>query len=339
MKDLISVVIPMYNAQGYIAKLLKCLKEQTYTNLEIVIVNDGSTDNSLQVVQECAKEDSRIKIISTPNGGVSKARNTCLENVTGDYITFLDADDYIELDMYEKLLAKLKEKDVDVVRCNYVKENENGEFIENGDMLDFTDKVLAQEDIRGKLLEYIFQNKIPTYTPLIFAKAECIKNKLTFNTNIRMMEDLLFCLELFFSIDKMYMYDFKTYHYVVNSSSSSKSRKNIIRNFNSTVEVVSILIDLFKKEKISDDILLDVYSVYSGMIAKYMLRIVKEDDEYKITKEQMNELLSQDKVKAITSKADYTRFNEYIAKAGKYIQLEDYDNLYDYGEKIREIPI
>ncbi len=129
MDDMISVIIPMYNTQNFIGKLLNCLKNQTYKNLEIIVVNDGSTDNSLKIVGEFSREDKRIKLISTANGGVSKARNIGIANATGKYITFLDSDDYVEPDTYEKVIKKLIEVGTDAIRFNYVKEKETSEVI------------------------------------------------------------------------------------------------------------------------------------------------------------------------------------------------------------------
>lgn len=339
MQNLISIVIPMYNAQDYIVKLLECLRKQTYKNLEVIVVNDGSTDNSLELVKECAKKDKRIKIISIPNGGVSNARNIGIENTTGEYITFLDADDYIEYNMYEKILLKLEEKNVDVIRSNFIKEDVDGNLIANGNMMDLSDTILDENIVIEKLLAYIFDNLIPTYTPLIFAKAELIREKMRFRTDIHMMEDLIFCLELFFSSSKIYFYDFKCYHYVYNMSSSSKSRKNLMRNFNDTLKVVKILKDFLKDKNIDKTLLSKIYHIYSTMIVKYTLRTFQKDDEYRISKEKMIELLENVEVRNIIKKVEFIEDNEYIKTAGNYIKNKDYDNLYNYAIKISSINV
>lgn len=336
---LISIVIPMYNAQNYIVKLLECLRNQTYKNLEIVIINDGSTDNSLQLVNECIKKDNRIKVISIPNGGVSNARNLGIENTTGEYITFLDADDYIEYDMYEKIMQKINDENVDIIRSNFVKEDTNGNLMSTGEILDLSNKVLDNSLIKEKLLPYIFDNLIPTYTPLIFAKSELIKNKLKFRTDIHMMEDLIFCLELFFSVSKIYFYDFKCYHYVYNMSSSSKTRKNLMRNFNDTIKVVSILEEFLNKQEIDNILFSKIYHIYSTMIVKYILRTFQKNDEYTISKGKMIELLEDPRVRSIISRAEFIEDNEYIKTAGNYIKEKAYDKLYDYAIKVSNINI
>ena len=104
----ISVLVPIYNAEKYIEKCLDSIVNQTYENIEIVLIEDGSTDNSLEIIKEYSKQDKRIKIISIKNNGVADARNKALENATGDYVTFVDSDDYVEKDYVETLYTNLK---------------------------------------------------------------------------------------------------------------------------------------------------------------------------------------------------------------------------------------
>ncbi len=115
--DLISVIVPVYNVEDYLRECLDSIISQTYTNLEIILVDDGSPDGSGTICDEYAKKDSRIKVIHQQNSGVSVARNTGLKAVTGDYIGFVDSDDYIEPNMYEELHRCLIENDADMSVC------------------------------------------------------------------------------------------------------------------------------------------------------------------------------------------------------------------------------
>lgn len=110
----ITVIVPMYNTEEYIERCIRSIMHQTYENLEIIIVDDGSTDGSLNICQNLEKEDSRIKIISQPNGGVANARNTGLNHSTGEFIGFVDSDDYLEENMYEKLMKYIKTYEADL---------------------------------------------------------------------------------------------------------------------------------------------------------------------------------------------------------------------------------
>lgn len=116
--SLISIIVPVYNVEKYLPQCLDSIIGQTYSNIEIICVNDGSPDNSIDILTDYAHRDSRIKIVSQKNKGLSSARNTGLHYASGDYIMFVDSDDWIELDTCEKAL----QEDVDVVFWPYYRE-------------------------------------------------------------------------------------------------------------------------------------------------------------------------------------------------------------------------
>lgn len=113
----ISIILPVYNSEEFIKRTLDSLITQTYKNIEILCINDGSSDNSLNILNEYSKKDNRIKIFSQANSGPAKARNTGLANATGEYLMFCDSDDYYEPDMVEVMTKAITEHDVDFVMC------------------------------------------------------------------------------------------------------------------------------------------------------------------------------------------------------------------------------
>ena len=113
----ISIIVPVYNVSKYLKRSLDSLINQTLKDLEIIIVNDGSTDNSLDICQEYASLDNRIKVISKENGGLSSARNYGLRYVTSDYVAFIDSDDYVALDMFETMYGELQNNICDTIFC------------------------------------------------------------------------------------------------------------------------------------------------------------------------------------------------------------------------------
>lgn len=112
--DLISVIIPAYNVEAYIDECLNSLVNQTHRNLELCVVDDGSTDTTGERCDEWSIRDKRVKMIHTPNRGVSHARNVGLDAITGDYVGFVDADDWVEPSYYERLLQEMIDKRTDV---------------------------------------------------------------------------------------------------------------------------------------------------------------------------------------------------------------------------------
>ncbi len=111
----ISVIIPVYNTEKELPKCLKSICDQTYKDLEIICIDDGSTDGSSQVLDEFSMKDNRIKVVHQKNGGESNARNTGLKMASGEYIAFCDCDDWIDTDMYEILARELNCENIDMV--------------------------------------------------------------------------------------------------------------------------------------------------------------------------------------------------------------------------------
>ena len=130
MNDLISVIVPVYKVEEWLDQCVESIVNQSYKNLEIILVDDGSPDNCPQMCDEWAKNDERIKVIHKENGGLSTARNAGLDICSGEYISFIDSDDYIHKDMYINMLEDLKRTDSDIVKCGrYI--DSDGKISEN----------------------------------------------------------------------------------------------------------------------------------------------------------------------------------------------------------------
>lgn len=135
MSDLISVVVPIYKVEKYLLRCIDSIINQTYNNLEIILVDDGSPDNCPLICDDYAKKDSRITVIHKKNGGLSDARNAGMEVATGKYISFIDSDDYISLDFFKTLYNTMQSEKSDIVECSVVKfyeDNHFDDFCDNG---------------------------------------------------------------------------------------------------------------------------------------------------------------------------------------------------------------
>lgn len=217
MEELISVIIPIYNTEKYLDKCLESVINQTYQNLEIVLVNDGSTDGSGAICDEYAKRDSRIKVIHKENGGVSSARNKALEIANGEYVGFVDSDDSIELNMYENLLTFLIENEADLAICNQVIVTEQGK--KRSSRIDeclIIDKKRALEEV---LLSRAFCggpcNKL-------FKKSICID--LRFPEDIFFGEDLVFVVQAIKNAKTVALIPDVYYNYYERSESATKTK-------------------------------------------------------------------------------------------------------------------
>lgn len=158
-KDKISVCIVIYNIEEYLERAILSAINQTYHNLEIILIDDGSTDNCPEICDKYATIDNRIKVVHKENGGVASARNRAIEEATGDYFTFLDGDDYIEPTMYEHMLASLIAEDADMSICRYRQVDSEGVICdgETGDAYIFDGYELLETFLREDI-KYTIQN-------------------------------------------------------------------------------------------------------------------------------------------------------------------------------------
>lgn len=163
MNDLISVVIPIYNVESYLKESLDSVVYQTYKNLQIILVDDGSTDDSGKICDEYAQKDNRITVVHQQNSGAGAAKNSGLKLVEGDYLSIIDSDDYIELDMYEKMLSYMKQYDVDIVQCNFCNVYKNDRIYPYWKIENHFSEISNVQFLSDVLLEWkcsVFWNKL-----------------------------------------------------------------------------------------------------------------------------------------------------------------------------------
>ena len=130
MNPEVTVIVPVYNSEKYIAKCIESILNQTFRNFELLIINDGSKDNSQKIIEEYQKKDpERIVIVNQENKGVSKTRNEAIKMANGKYLMFIDNDDYIDKDYIETFIKEIKENDLDVVLGGYRRPNEDGKIV------------------------------------------------------------------------------------------------------------------------------------------------------------------------------------------------------------------
>lgn len=223
MNDLISIIIPAYNSENTIVKCVSSVQNQTHKNLEIIVVNDGSTDRTADLVNSLKTEDNRIKLIDIPNGGVSHARNVGIDNAQGDYLTFVDSDDYIDKEMYAVLLSIIKAENAKIAHCSYKNVDEKGNLISI--VGDKGKTVIQNHDealeclITGRLFIGGLCNKL--YESILF-------NDVRLNESIKFNEDILANFQLFDKVDKSVYIDKPFYYYVAVAESSTHSANSIM---------------------------------------------------------------------------------------------------------------
>jgi glycosyltransferase involved in cell wall biosynthesis len=203
----ISIVIPVYNVEKYIKRCLDSVINQTYKELEIILVNDGSIDNSGNICDEYAKKDERIKVIHKKNGGLSDARNIGIENAVGNYIGFVDSDDWILPNMYESLLNLCEEHDAQISICNVFTDENHINANNNFRIYD-----------KQTIMELLLKDEVPSYACNKLFKREIIGN-LRF-TKDKYYEDLFDTYKFFNNANKVVKTEEMYYFYYINRADS-----------------------------------------------------------------------------------------------------------------------
>lgn len=222
MDDKISVIVPTYNNAPWLSRCLESIRNQTYRNLEILVVDDGSQDETWKILQEFSKSDSRIIPIHQENGGVTSARLRGVALATGDWIGFIDGDDWIEPQMYEKLLHNAKTYKADISHCGHRMDYPDGtsRFYYNTEILRPQDRILGLRDLlEERLVEPGLCNKL--YRESLFQGLHEIMPM-----QIRNNEDFLMNYFLFNRANQSIFEDICPYHYCIRGGSASQGKLN-----------------------------------------------------------------------------------------------------------------
>jgi len=186
----VSVIVPVYNVEKYIGKCIESIKKQTFDNFEVIVIDDESPDKSIEIVKNMAKDDSRFKIISQKNKGLGGARNTGIKNAKGQYLFFLDSDDYIEQDTLELLVNYMENNDVDIVVFDYLKVNENEKVISAPK---FGKNILSRDEAYKKILSL---KTSPMACNKLYKRELFVKNNIYYPENF-LHEDVATTYKLF----------------------------------------------------------------------------------------------------------------------------------------------
>ena len=225
-QPLISVIVPVYKAEAYLDKCVQSIRNQTYANLEIILVNDGSPDRCGEMCDTYAKEDSRIRVFYKENGGQSSARNLGLDNMTGEYVGFVDSDDWIEPDMYSHLYALIEEHSAQIACCGVCLDYPDGRVSH------FNPQYPADNQVRifatDEALRETLQNTRVTYSP-----CDKLYHKVCF-PGLRMTEGKIFedmeILPKWVERAQTVVYDpTPKYHYIMTESSTIRGTYNLQR--------------------------------------------------------------------------------------------------------------
>lgn len=219
---LVSVIIPVYNAEKYLAECLESVISQTLNDIEIICVNDGSTDNSLKILRDFGKKDVRLKIVDQQNKGVSAARNAGLTIVSGKYISFVDGDDWLHEEFLEKLVNAAEKYNAEMVISDFLTEV-NGKFYRRTNSFK-KNKIFSKEEIRADIFpELIKTDALNSSCNKLFLAQLIIENKINFPVGVTNGEDAEFVRTAFSKAGTALFIDEAGYYYRENQGSASRN--------------------------------------------------------------------------------------------------------------------
>lgn len=290
----LSIIVPVYGVEKYIDKCLNSLVKQSLKEIEVIVVNDGTKDNSQKIVDKYAKKyPDKIKSYIKENGGQGSARNYGLKKATGEYIGYVDSDDFVEKDMYKKLYNKAKENNYDIVVCGNYNVSED---YQNKNIDAFINNYNAD-------LENIFFGKMAVWNK-IYKRDILIKNKLEFKEKV-WYEDLAFTLKAIMNSNTFAFIDEPLYDYLIREG-STMNNSNVQRN----LEILDAFNDILayiqhnkKEEYFSKIEFLAIDHIYISAI----VRVLKAEADDKVKRETINKLI------------DYMNKNFPNYKNNKYI--------------------
>lgn len=303
--ETISIILPIYNMETYIEHCLCSLMSQTYKDLEIILVNDGSTDKSLEICKAYANLDPRIVLINKQNEGVSIARNTGMKKAKGKYIAFVDPDDWIEPDMYDALLKQLKKWQAPVCLCNFYKDYKKKS---QAKVFEFEKEVLIGEEI----IEYLINDMIgvadllPKYTMImgsvwrgLYDRRFLEENQLTFMPKVSIMEDLIFMIKVLLKCEKVAIESGVWYHYVQHHDSNLHSYNEQL--WEHQLLVYEHLEQSLRESGLEAQLRNRLDTRYIGMILNALKNetYTKKEGDFKDTLGRIKEILTDDTLKCV----------------------------------------
>ncbi len=266
LNPLISIIVPFFNREKTLGRCIESIAAQTYKNLEIILVDDGSSDDSAKVCKALAENDSRITYVYKENGGVSSARNLGLEKAHGEFIGFIDSDDFIESEMYQRLLEPFeKYGDIDITCCGCV-----GDRIEG---FDYKESFLTREKAQILLFDVMNrENYFKGYGVNKLYKAGIIKNnRIAFDTTLAAGEDKLFVFDYLTFCNKVCLIPYFPYHYELIGGATIFTAKSRFSIDNGTTEIVGYCLGKTTDSEVKSYILKWSTIYYKRIILEYYI--------------------------------------------------------------------
>lgn len=294
----ISIIVPVYNMEKYLEKCLDSLVNQTLKEIEIIVINDGSKDNSINILKQYAKKYKNIKIYDHDNQGISKTRNFGIEKAKGEYIAFIDSDDYVDTRMFEVMYERAKKDNLDIVVCDYYNYYENRNKIEKFKIVDFKDTTISENK------SLIFQIN-PSPWNKIYKKELFEVKKYRFPIGIK-YEDLGYIPILLTEANRIGKVNIPLNYYLIRGNSETTTIDERVFDI---FKILDILYEYFENKNMEKT--KEVEFLFISKLTMYNLQ-----QKFNINKKCANEFINKS-FDYLNDKYPHWKINKYFIKTNK----------------------
>ncbi len=345
-KDKVSVIVPVYNVEKYLHRCVDSIISQTYENLEIILVDDGSPDNSGKICDEYAKKDNRIQVVHKSNGGISSARNAGIKTSTGDYIVYVDSDDWLEKNAIEMLHKTIIDENVDLVMGNYFVSDDNGTNNANTYAEKISNKkfVKGTEEFENNVIMPFVNGQRACFIWLFITKKSFLLDEKIFDEGISFVEDGLYTLKLIKKINSMYFLDMPLYHYFTNQNGLTRSSNRILKNIKQTPQLTKLFDEILNDETFRKNNYKEIRrAANTKIVMSYLYSLYKEYLDNKKFEKEVIEILNNEELFSILKNSDLLlidkgfkmRVENFFLKLVKKKKLKSLVFFYGIRNKLR----
>lgn len=324
--ETISIIVPIYNVEKYLANCLDSLLAQTHKELEVILVNDGSKDKSLEICKAYAEKDTRIVVIDKINEGVSIARNTGIEAATGDYVAFIDPDDWVEPEAYASMLGQLKKWESPICLCNFYKDTKRRS---QPKCFEFKEEVLEGEAIREKLINNMIgmPDLLPKYVYVmgsvwrgLYNRNFLNSNELRFVPKLTIMEDLVFMVQTLLKCNKVAIDQGIWYHYVQHATSTLHTYNGQL--WEDQLVVYELLEQSLKDANLEGDMRNRLDLRYIGMVLTAIKNetYIKKEGDFKERIAHIKEIFTDETLKSVLERIKPIQVEKVAEKSGVRVE-------------------
>ena len=333
----VTIIVPCYNVETYIEQCIKSILNQTYSNIQLILIDDGSTDNTNDVISKLIEDRNNVIYIKKNNFGVSNARNTGIENATGDYIMFVDSDDYISKNMITNMYKLMNKYNSDIVKCNIFKEYIDADIIKIDKPIYSRVKYLDSKNFYKTIYKKILSTEIMNSSCSSLFKTDIIReNNIRFREDIHNGEDAIFFMNYIDACNSLVYTPSPYYHYLIKDTGLTGTGISMEKLWDSKLKFIKELRNKEEKWNLKYYNYVDKKIIYIFMSCLYRLYKKDKNQDFEFKKYFLNMMIKDVDLVNILNRIDYRKLGFTEDRISILDKIKEY-NLDDIIKLIESI--